>query len=37
MKRAMPLTAPGSLTDHQVYAVTACILQQPRSYPRKRS
>lgn len=28
VKRAMPLTAPGSLSDNQVYAVSAFILSQ---------
>src|SRR6476659_7163148 len=28
IKRAMPMTAPGSLTDDQVYALTAYILSQ---------
>jgi mono/diheme cytochrome c family protein len=30
IKRAMPLTAPGSLTDDQVYALTAYILAKDR-------
>lgn len=33
VKRAMPLTAPDSLTDDQVYAVTAYILEQAKIVP----
>ena len=34
IKRAMPLTAPGSLTDDQVYAVTAYLLAVNTVIPR---
>ncbi|HEX8010761.1 MAG TPA: cytochrome c [Casimicrobiaceae bacterium] len=33
VKRAMPLAAPGSLTDDQVYAVTAYILSEAKIVP----
>jgi cytochrome c len=33
VRRAMPMTAPGSLSDDQVYAVTAYILAQARIVP----
>jgi cytochrome c len=33
VKRAMPLTAPDSLTNDQVYAVTAYILEQAKIVP----
>jgi len=33
IKRAMPLTAPGSLTDDQVYALTAYILSEANIVP----
>lgn len=33
IKRSMPLTAPDSLTDDQVYAVTAYILEQAKIIP----
>jgi cytochrome c len=33
IKRAMPLTAPGSLSDDQVYAVSAYILAQAKIIP----
>jgi cytochrome c len=33
VKRAMPLTAPDSLTDDQVYAVTAYILERAEIVP----
>jgi len=34
VKRAMPLTAPDSLTNDQVYAVTAYILEQAKIVPQ---
>jgi cytochrome c len=34
VKRAMPLTAPGSLTDDQVYALTAYLLAANEVLPR---
>jgi cytochrome c len=34
VKRAMPLTAPDSLTNDQVYAVTAYILEQAKIIPQ---
>jgi cytochrome c len=34
VKRAMPLAAPDSLTDDQVYAVTAYILEQAKIVPQ---
>ncbi len=34
VKRAMPLTAPGSLSDDQVYAVTAFILGEANIVPK---
>ncbi len=34
VKRAMPLTAPGSLSDDQVYAVTAYILGESNIVPK---
>jgi cytochrome c len=33
VKRAMPMTAPGSLTDDQVYALTAYILSEAHIVP----
>lgn len=33
VKRAMPLTAPGSLTDNQVYALTAYLLSANKVIP----
>ena len=33
IKRAMPLTAPDSLTNDQVYAVTAYILSEAKIVP----
>lgn len=33
IKRAMPMNAPGSLTDDQVYAVSAYILSQAKIVP----
>ena len=33
VKRSMPLTAPDSLTDDQVYALTAYILEQAKIVP----
>jgi cytochrome c len=33
IKRAMPMTAPGSLTDNQVYALTAYILSEAKIVP----
>lgn len=33
VKRAMPLTAPGSLTDNQVYALTAFLLSANKVIP----
>lgn len=33
VKRAMPLTAPGSLTDNQVYALTAYLLSTNKVIP----
>jgi mono/diheme cytochrome c family protein len=33
VKRAMPLAAPGSLTDDQIYAVTAYILSEAKIVP----
>ena len=34
IKRAMPLTAPGSLTDAQVYALTAYLLAEDAVIPK---
>jgi cytochrome c len=34
VKRAMPLTAPGSLSDEQVYSVVAYILGEARILPK---
>jgi cytochrome c len=33
IKRAMPLSAPGTLTDEQVYAVSAYVLSEARIVP----
>ncbi|HLJ74431.1 MAG TPA: cytochrome c [Thermoanaerobaculia bacterium] len=33
IKRAMPMTAPGSLSDNQVYALTAYILSEAKIVP----
>ena len=37
IKRAMPLTAPGSLTDAQVYALTAYLLAEDDVIPKGSS